>query len=441
MSDGDGLSGLRFGPATALANDLSTNPCTAQDVEIIGAGFVLNEPCVCSGGTFDATVQFTVRNNTSTGRYCIALHLPEGFGVPGQDVILRDGSGSSTAPGKSGGESFHDTIMFGTVTGFPCNPGGTLVCIGSPGVTSGKCDPNTCTTIAWNTSPNAAGCTTADQKPPGGQCRHQQVCIQGFGVSLACVTNCPPSCGGAATLRACVSAAASQAPFTYTLTGSDGSSQSFGPTNDTCHDFQVQVTTTTTYTVRVSDKNGCFREASLTLTVTPAPKPTLAASPPDCSGKTTLTASPAGLANYTFNLDGTTINNGTSNTLTLTLTPGDHTVTVTITTSEGCQATSNPIAIHVNQPVSVSLNAGSTADCTGHLTFTAAASGGTGSYTFTWAIDGTTVSGNSGPTLAYPPRVDCNPHVVAVTATDSAGCPSGNTATRTVTQVVTTTVV
>src|SRR5438105_4303474 len=110
IGDGDGLVGLPLGPATAFANDLSGNPCTAQDVEIVGTGVVLNEPCVCSGGTFNATVQFTVRNNTSTGRYCIALHLPDGYGIPGQDVILRDSGGSSTAPGKSGGASFRDTI-------------------------------------------------------------------------------------------------------------------------------------------------------------------------------------------------------------------------------------------------------------------------------------------------------------------------------------------
>src|SRR5689334_20989368 len=65
--DGGGLAGLSFGPLTALANDLSGNPCTAQDVEIIGTGVVQNEPCSCTpGGTFTAHVQFTVRNTTST---------------------------------------------------------------------------------------------------------------------------------------------------------------------------------------------------------------------------------------------------------------------------------------------------------------------------------------------------------------------------------------
>src|SRR5437867_12183184 len=71
-----GFLALIAGPRFASANDLSDSPCTAGDVEIVGSGFVVNEPCTCSpGGTFNATVRFTVRNNTSTGRYCVALHL------------------------------------------------------------------------------------------------------------------------------------------------------------------------------------------------------------------------------------------------------------------------------------------------------------------------------------------------------------------------------
>src|SRR5438093_1622248 len=53
---------LLVGPARdARANDLSGSPCTAGDVEIVGSGIIVNEPCVCpASGTFNATVQFTV---------------------------------------------------------------------------------------------------------------------------------------------------------------------------------------------------------------------------------------------------------------------------------------------------------------------------------------------------------------------------------------------
>jgi len=162
---------------------------------------------------------------------------------------------------------------------------------------------------------------------------------------------------------------------------------------------------------------------------------------PDCAGSTTLTATASGGAGgYTFAwFDGAT-SIGTGNPLTVTLASGDHSITVTATDSAGCKATSVAITVHVNQPVSTSLDTGSAPDCKGNLTFTASATGGTGTYTFAWSLDGSPVSGNTSNTLAYQPNVDCSAHTVSVTATDSAGCVSGNTAQRTVTQVVTTTV-
>src|SRR5262249_57316180 len=93
----------------------------------------------------------------------------------------------------------------------------------------------------------------------------------------------------------------------------------------------------------------------------------------------------------------------------------------------------------VPSAVTTTLNSGSTPDCKGNLTFTASATGGTGTYTFAWTIDGVAVANNSTNTLAYAPNVDCNPHTVGVTATASQSC-TGTQATRTVTQVVTTTV-
>jgi hypothetical protein len=181
----------QLGPLTAYANDLSTLPCTANDVEIVGTGVVVNAPCPCTG-TFTARVEFKVRNNTGTARYCIAIHpVPSGNFNPG-DLILEDANGSSTAPGKDQGESFRETTMFADIPNFPCNV--QQVCFGQAGVQRGKCDAGTCSTVSWNTSPNAAGCTQADQSPAGGQCRHQQICIQG--VVAPTLTQKAAACNG-----------------------------------------------------------------------------------------------------------------------------------------------------------------------------------------------------------------------------------------------------
>jgi len=282
----------------ARANDLSNSPCTANDVEIIGGGIVVNEPCVCPpGGFFDATVQFTVRNNTSTGRYCITLHLvPDGIVLTQPtDVVLHDTGGSSTAPGK------HDTIMFGTIPHFACSTG--QVCFGQAGVTSGKCSPGLCTTIAWNTSPGAAGCSAGDQSPSGGQCRHQQVCVIGYGARLACTSGCGVQCsGGSATLQACVDAPTSRGPFTLVLSGSDGSSATqttFGDASGTaCLNFNVSPTQspTTTYTLTVTDKNGCTRTAQTSLGVRAHPSSDAGVDQAKCSATNVASFTLAGVA-------------------------------------------------------------------------------------------------------------------------------------------------
>ena len=351
---------LRLGPATALANDLSGKPCTAEDVEIIGTGIVLNEPCSCApGGKFNAQVQFTVRNNTSAARYCIALHLVDttagGVTIAGQDVILRRVSDNkSQADGKSGGESFHDTVMVGVITDFPCSAG--LVCFGQAGVTQGKCAANTCTTIAWNTSQTAAGCTTADQNPPGGQCRHQQVCVQGFGATLVCKSGCTPSCGGTAVLTASVSGGKS--PYVYVLTGTDGTSQTFpasGTTTATSHDFSVTVTQNTTYTVTTTDSSGCSRSASLQLTATPISVSISVSGDKNCDGKLKFKATVTGGSGCSFawKVDGASAGSN-SDTLNYdpTLDGTDHTVSVDVDCG-GCTANASK---KVNQCVSTTVS-------------------------------------------------------------------------------------
>jgi hypothetical protein len=446
---GDGFGGISLGPLPAFANDLSEKPCTAQDVEIIGPGVVLNEPCsATAGSTFNATVQFVVQNNTSSGRYCIALHLAPnaslGNGFTGSvDLVLRDSSGSSTAPGKSNNESFHRTTMTGVLSGFPTTAG--LACFGSPGVTTGKCAANTCTTISWNTSNTQAGCTAADQNPPGGQCRHQQVCVVGFGASLSCTTNCTPSCGGVSTLVACVSAndgssgGTNQAPITYTLVGSDGSTATGTIASLTsftaCVTQAVTVTATTSYTVTFKDRFNCARTATTTLSATPLATPTITATGPNCSGVVTLVASSSGATSFTFS-EGTATYPNTSGTATITFTPTStaqtHVVTVVAANAGGCSAT-NSATVSLNAAVALTVSQSN--DCAGNVTLTATPTGGNGTYTVVWSDNGGTASTGTSFTIAGPSQGGTATHTVVVTATDSTSnrCSASGTGTFTTT--------
>jgi hypothetical protein len=346
--------GLTLGPAAAYANDLSSYPCTANDVQVLGTGQIVNEPCVCEpGGTFTAKVQFTVTNIAAAGRYCITLHLVAGTDasgnivVPAQDVILKDcQSGTSSISGKS------TTTMCGEILNFPCNAG--LVCFGEATADRGACDPGTCSTLAWSPSPNNAGCTSPDQTPPHGQCRHQQICIQGFGATLVCKTNCTPKCGEQSVLTACVSGGTP--PYTFVLHSDDGSpDQTIGPTSQTCVDFTVTVVGTVIYTVTVTDSTGCSRTATFTLTAEAVNVTLDVTGAADCSGILvfTPTVTPPGNCTFAYTDNGVPLVPTETDVLVVRLnTPGPgqltyrnldgacHTIAVTATCG-GCSATAS----------------------------------------------------------------------------------------------------
>jgi hypothetical protein len=471
--EGAGLSGLRFGPLPALANDLSGFPCTAND-QNVGAGTVVNAPCQQCTGTYCAIVQFPVQNGSGTQRYCDALHLNSlvvnGITIPAQDVILYttqacaqsacngnlcNGIVPATCISSSSPKS---TIpMYGAICGFPCNPGSGPLTF-----------PNA--TVAWNTSPGAANCTTANQSPPKGQCEHQAITIFAFGASLGCTAGCAPTCGGTSTLHATVSAPAvtSGTPFTYTLNTVDCVTGAVltqvatsGPTAATFWDFIVTAPPgTTCYAVTVCDSRlgtGCCRTSTaVSLTVLSIATPTLTPSTPACNGSTTFTVAPCPPASgvtYTLQeVDCTTLKLVVGSTLTSTYDPSTCTFTallpqgkttcVRVKASNGtpaCDVYSNTVSVAVNSAPSVLLSLGGANNCNGQLTFTATASGGSGGFTYTFYKNGTQVTSGPSNTLSYGPILDGVCYAFTVTVTDSAGCVSPLSAAISVSQCVTTT--
>jgi hypothetical protein len=289
LSKGKG-TGLRLGPQSVLADTLSNVNCTANDVRIIGPGVIVNEPCNCSG-TFTARVKFRVNNNTGTDRYCVTVHfcpatLPGGGTFSPGDVII-----GTIPPGEDD--------YFADIPNYPCGAG--LVCFGAAGSNpdgsfakgetcpTGQC----CTAISWNVRPND-GCPQPHDRIIKSKCRAQQICIQGRGAVLECLTNCTPDCGGTATLRLC--ATGGVAPYTFSL--SDGTN-TLQPTSvsGNCATFTVTVTQTTTFTGTVTDSDSppCPQQSNaITLTVTPVQTPTLVQTSANCAGVVVLTATAVG---------------------------------------------------------------------------------------------------------------------------------------------------
>lgn len=176
-----------------------------------------------------------------------------------------------------------------------------------------------------------------------------------------------------------------------------------------------------TYTVTVTDANGCSLSTtavvpnlpSVIATITSATAITCNAA---CNGTLTTTAT-SGTAPYTY-----LWSNGQTTATATALCAGSYTCTVT--DSVGCTDTAH---VTITQPTAIFVDAlPPVTICNGqNATLTATAIGGTGSYTFSWNAPAFT--GN--PNVVSPTTST----TYSVSATDSQGCNSTNTQTVTVT--------
>jgi hypothetical protein len=134
-----------------------------------------------------------------------------------------------------------------------------------------------------------------------------------------------------------------------TLTGSGGTSYTWS-TGSTANPLTVSPASTTTYSVNVTNANGCASATSYAISVNPVPTVDFLATPGNtsCSGTDVTYTTQSGQTGYQWLMPGTagvdySITAGgignTSNTVTLRwLTQGNKTVTVNYTNSDGCSA-------------------------------------------------------------------------------------------------------
>jgi Bacterial Ig-like domain (group 2). len=105
------------------------------------------------------------------------------------------------------------------------------------------------------------------------------------------------------------------------------------------------LTTSTYYRIFTTDLGtpscGSVYSSAVKITVNPLPTPTLTSSDPDnliCEGQS-LTFTASGGSNYNFRVDGTSMQNSSSNTYVTTSITNGQTVDVVATSAEGCEAT------------------------------------------------------------------------------------------------------
>ena len=188
----------------------------------------------------------------------------------------------------------------------------------------------------------------------------------------ATISNTPVTCNGFCDGTASITTSLGVAPYTYLWNN--------GQTNLTATGL-----CSGSYTCTVTDANGCFFNASTTIT-----QPTIIiidVIPPStiCIGQSvTLNASANGghpLGGYTFDWTSPAFN-GPSYSVSPTTTT---TYTVIATDSAGCVSlTPQTVTITVNAPLAVIASPNVSICPGGNTTLTSIASGGDGSYTFNW---------------------------------------------------------
>ncbi|MCC6412136.1 MAG: gliding motility-associated C-terminal domain-containing protein [Saprospiraceae bacterium] len=159
---------------------------------------------------------------------------------------------------------------------------------------------------------------------------------------------------------------------------------------------EITVSTSGTYTVTVTNSNGCPGTSSAVVTFLPDLQPNISASPYTCNGQITLTAD-AGFNTYSWS-------NGSAGANTTVNSSGPYTVTVT--NVDGCTGTSTFDAL-IPPPPAVTIS-GSPSVCQGESTSLSATNGFS---TYAWS------NGQSGASISVT-----NSGTYTVTVTDAFGC-------------------
>ncbi|HLG04056.1 MAG TPA: PKD domain-containing protein [Bacteroidia bacterium] len=195
--------------------------------------------------------------------------------------------------------------------------------------------------------------------------------IPGVSVSMNSSSNvtCPSACNGSAT----VLASGGNGPYNYNWSTSPA--QTSATASNLC---------ASTFTVVVTDADGCSDSASVLISQ-PLPLVLTAQTPPwICIGQSTTLAASAsgGTPGYTYNWSAGSPSVSPSTTTTYS---------VTVTDANGCSSAIAPITVNVFPPLNVVASGGGTTCLGSTVTLTAQATGGNGGpYSYNWVNMGTT---------------------------------------------------
>ena len=176
----------------------------------------------------------------------------------------------------------------------------------------------------------------------------------------------------------------------------------------------------TTYTVHVTDANGCEADVSAKIIVNEATKPVITGRSTICNGDTDTLTTTTDYSSYTWT-------GGDHNDSLFVTATGDYTVTTM--DANGCTATSDPFHVEVLDPITITENSKDSTYCYNEaadsLSFTA--HGGNGSYTYQWemstnGVDFTPITGAQDTAYTPATNVAAGSYTYRVTVDDGMGC-------------------
>ena len=371
-------------------------------------------------GISSAVVANPVSTTTVTTTYNVVVTDSNGCSSTGTVVVtVRPAPVANAGPDKTISLCAHDSVIIGSI---PAASGGTppYAYVWSPAVgLSSTVVPNP--TVAGITQTgsyqllvtDSFGCTSTDYVVVN--LTQTTLQAQAGNVNVLCA-----AAGTTVTIGGTPTASGGAGPYVFSW------SPSAGLSSTTIPNPIATVTTSTTYYVTVTDAKGCVAVDSVKININAAPTANAGTDTTVCQGfGKTLGGSPTasgGTAPYQYSWTPTTglSANNTSNPSVFPATTT--TYQVLVTDSNGCQA-SDVVTITINQ--NPTANAGSDVSITSCIGDSAtlggspSASGGSGSYIYSWSP----ATGLSSSTAANPVITGLQTSgLYGLTVTDANGC-------------------
>jgi gliding motility-associated-like protein len=270
-------------------------------------------------------------------------------------------------------------------------------------------------TIVWPATGNSG--LTEINLPPGQVCVYaydangcgDTLCVivpntPGATVNIVSFTNV--TCNGACDGTAVAGAVGGTAPYSYVW-----NTTPLNQANDTAFNLCPG-----TYTVTMTDANGCTANTTVTITEPPLLTNVAGTATTICIGQSANLTDVAagGTSPYMYSWTDGTNNWATAN---ISVSPTvTTTYTVFVTDANGCVSANQMVTVTVNPPLTVQAMPGITVCANTLVNLTAVANGGNGNYTYTWLpinMNGNSVNTTVVTTTTY-----------SVVVTDNCGTPS-----------------